>query len=99
MSVSISFGSARPSEIPSEELGPTRDSEMYIPQTVVMGIFLAIFAAQMAINVIQIRRARQRGVAEGRRNANPETVGTRLPTEQEDEARAVDTETVPEEAG
>ncbi|PYH74456.1 uncharacterized protein BO88DRAFT_400132 [Aspergillus vadensis CBS 113365] len=61
MSVSISFGSPRPVDPDRRQRVQSQDSGgSYIPQTLVMGIFLAIFATQMAINVVQIRRARRR---------------------------------------
>ncbi|KAF7590545.1 hypothetical protein BBP40_002686 [Aspergillus hancockii] len=43
-----------------------QDSETYVPQTLVVGIFLAIFVAQMAANGFQILRSRRQ-----RRIGNP----------------------------
>ncbi|RAL01588.1 putative ATP-dependent protease (CrgA), partial [Aspergillus ibericus CBS 121593] len=60
MSVSISFGSAPSPASDGRHRAQNEESEAYIPQTLVLGIFLALFATQMAINVVQIRRARRR---------------------------------------
>ncbi|PYI30151.1 hypothetical protein BP00DRAFT_437037 [Aspergillus indologenus CBS 114.80] len=88
MSVSISFGNTRASENSRQEPEPSRDSEMYIPQTLVLGIFLAIFVTQITINIIQIRRARQRGA-----------VGAEIPAEREDEPGGIDVDIAPGEIG
>lgn len=67
MSVSVSFGSASSRRnargLPSQE-----DTETYIPQTLVLGMFLLIFAGHIAVNMVQVRRVRERRVEE--RNAN-----------------------------
>ncbi|RAK70889.1 putative ATP-dependent protease (CrgA) [Aspergillus fijiensis CBS 313.89] len=99
MSVSISFGNTRASETSRQEPGQSRDSEMYIPQTLVLGIFLAIFVTQIAINIIQIRRARQRGVVGGGRNTNLGAVGAEIPAEREDEPGEIEVDPAPGEIG
>lgn len=72
---------------------------MYIPQTLVLGIFLAIFVTQIAINIIQIRRARQRGVVGGGRNTNLGAVGAEIPAEREDEPGEIEVDPAPGEIG
>ncbi|PYH47554.1 uncharacterized protein BP01DRAFT_380763 [Aspergillus saccharolyticus JOP 1030-1] len=99
MSVSISFGSSSTSETARSDQIQEKDSETYIPQTLVMGIFLAMFATQMAINVIQIRRSRQQDAAEGRPDLNLGHIETRLPIEREAEPGEVDTDPARDEIG
>lgn len=67
MSVSVSFGSAS-SRRNARGIQPQEDAETYIPQTLVLGMFLLIFAGHIAVNMVQVRRVRQRRVEE--RNAN-----------------------------
>lgn len=67
MSVSVSFGSAS-SRRNSRGLPSQEDTETYIPQTLVLGMFLLIFAGHIAVNMVQVRRVRERRVEE--RNAN-----------------------------
>lgn len=67
MSVSVSFGSAS-SRRNARGIQPQEDTETYIPQTLVLGMFLLIFAGHIAVNMVQVRRVRQRRVEE--RNAN-----------------------------
>ncbi|KAL4875773.1 hypothetical protein BJY04DRAFT_223764 [Aspergillus karnatakaensis] len=60
MSVSVSFGSGGTvSHFGNPGLVATDSSESTISQTFVLGIFLAIFAAQMAVNVVHALRTRQ----------------------------------------
>lgn len=40
---------------------------MYIPQTLVLGLFLLIFGAQVAVNMVHVRRVRRGRVGEGER--------------------------------
>lgn len=73
MSVSVSFGSAPSTfdrhdrqRIPSQKRGS--GSETYLPQTLVLGMFLIIFGAQIAVNMAQVRRVQRRRLGERDRN-------------------------------
>ncbi|KAL4797149.1 PUA-like domain-containing protein [Aspergillus venezuelensis] len=60
MSVSISFGpGGAVSHMGSPGLVTHDGSETYLSQTLVLGLFLAIFATQMAANVLQTMRSRR----------------------------------------
>jgi len=67
MSVSVSFGSAPSTFNRQREQIPQRDSSSatYLPQTLVLGMFLIIFGAQIAVNMAQVRRAQRRRLGEG----------------------------------
>lgn len=51
------------------------DTETYIPQTLVLGMFLLVFAGHIAVNMVQVRRVRQRRLEErdSNRGVNTET--------------------------
>lgn len=70
MSVSVSFGSA-PSTFDRqrERIPPQRDSSSatYLPQTLVLGMFLIVFGAQIAVNMAQVRRVQRQRLGEGAR--------------------------------
>ncbi|GMG34614.1 unnamed protein product [Aspergillus oryzae] len=91
MSFSVTFGSADLSIDNSRQLAENQDSETYIPQTLVIGIFLAMFVAQVAANGVQILRSRRQGIIEDRRNTQTEQEPPRIPPElqgeDEDEGR------------
>ncbi|KAE8380729.1 hypothetical protein BDV26DRAFT_279348 [Aspergillus bertholletiae] len=57
MSFSVTFGSSGLSNDNSRQPVGNQDSETYIPQTLVIGIFLAMFVAQVAANGVQILRS------------------------------------------
>jgi hypothetical protein len=66
-SISVSFGGSpvflENNQQPHEQTRPSSDepSETYIPQTLVIGVFFAIFCAQVGINFLQVvRRGRRR---------------------------------------
>ncbi|KAL6238765.1 hypothetical protein BDW75DRAFT_246802 [Aspergillus navahoensis] len=60
MSVSITFGlGGTVSQIGGPELVASDNSDTYMSQTLVLGLFLAIFMAQMAVNIVQVIRSRQ----------------------------------------
>ncbi|CBF70476.1 hypothetical protein AN5961.2 [Aspergillus nidulans FGSC A4] len=60
MSVSITFGpGGAVSQFGGPDLVATNSSDTYLSQTLVLGVFLAIFMAQMAANVVQVVRSRQ----------------------------------------
>ena len=67
MSVSVSFGSA-PSTFDRQRPVPQQRSpntQTYLPQTLVLGLFLLIFGAQIAVNMAQMRRVQRRRLGEG----------------------------------
>lgn len=67
MSVSVSFGSA-PSTFDRQRPVPQQrnsNSQTYLPQTLVLGLFLLIFGAQIAVNMAQMRRVQRRRLGEG----------------------------------
>lgn len=67
MSVSVSFGSA-PSTFDRQRPVPQQrsfNSQTYLPQTLVLGLFLLIFGAQIAVNMMQMRRVQRRRLGEG----------------------------------
>lgn len=74
MSVSVSFGSATPRRSP-RGMAAQEDTETYIPQTLVLGMFLLVFAGHIAVHVVQVRRVRQRRLEErdSNRGVNTET--------------------------
>lgn len=60
LSVSISFGSAGSGTSDGREArAQGRKSETYLSQTVVLGVFLAIFVTQVFVNAVQIVRSRR----------------------------------------
>lgn len=60
MSVSITFGpGGAVSQFGGPDLVATDSSDTYLSQTLVLGVFLAIFMVQMAANVVQVVRSRQ----------------------------------------
>ncbi|PLB37767.1 putative ATP-dependent protease (CrgA) [Aspergillus candidus] len=60
LSVSISFGSANSGTSDGREArAQDRKSETYLSQTVVLGVFLAIFVTQVFVNAVQIVRSRR----------------------------------------
>lgn len=69
MSVSVSFGSSSGQQTrqrtPSNQESST---ETYVPQTLVLGMFLIILAGQIAVNMAQVRRMRGRRMAERERD-------------------------------
>ncbi|KAL4979866.1 PUA-like domain-containing protein [Aspergillus desertorum] len=84
MSVSINFGPGGPvSHLGAPGLVGTDSSDTYMSQTIVVGLFLAIFVAQMAVNVVQVLKSRQPTRVESlqTRREQPD-----LPVEVEDEA-------------
>ncbi|OGM40754.1 putative ATP-dependent protease (CrgA) [Aspergillus bombycis] len=66
---------------PVIHLAESQDSETYIPQTLVIGIFLAMFVAQVAANGVQILRSRRQGTIEDRRNNQAQQEPPRMPPE------------------
>lgn len=68
MSFSVTFGSAGLPIDNRRQPVENQDTVTHIPQTLVIGIFLAIFVAQVAANGVQILRLRRRGRIEARRN-------------------------------
>ncbi|KAL4914692.1 PUA-like domain-containing protein [Aspergillus aurantiobrunneus] len=86
MSVSISFG---PGGAVSHFGGPglvaTDGSESYISQSLVLGLFLAIFATQMTVSVVQAVRARQRARVGGTPPAQTRREQPGIPAEVQDE--------------
>lgn len=75
MAVSVSFGSSSSSFFgrnydhgehrernPTESRDSDTSSDMYIPQTLVLGLFLLIFGVQVAVNMVNVRRVRRRRV-------------------------------------
>ena len=98
MSFSVTFGSAGLSIDNSRQLAENQDSETYIPQTLVIGIFLAMFVAQVAANGVQILRSRRQGIIEERRNNQAEQEPPRVPPEPqaEDESEDEDEGQTPE---
>ncbi|PTU19308.1 hypothetical protein P175DRAFT_0510583 [Aspergillus ochraceoroseus IBT 24754] len=89
MSVWISFGSDEAiSSYDTPELPPvaTQDSESYITQTLVLGLFLAIFATQMAANFVQAARSRRQARLDSTQPAQTMQEQPDIPTEPQDEA-------------
>ncbi|KAL4910467.1 hypothetical protein BDW74DRAFT_52279 [Aspergillus multicolor] len=84
MSVSITFG---PGGAISHFNGPglvaTEGSDTYLSQTLVVGLFLAIFATQMAANVVQVVRSRRPARVE---STQAQRQQPQPPTEVQDEA-------------
>lgn len=64
MSISISFGPGAASHFGDSRLIANDAAEPYLSQTLVLGIFLAIFATQMAANVVQAVRLRRQTILE-----------------------------------
>ena len=75
MAVSVSFGSSSLSvfghsydhgQHRQRHVAQSRDSDTssgtFIPQTLVLGLFLLIFGVQVAVNMVNMRRARRRRV-------------------------------------
>ncbi|KAL2815337.1 hypothetical protein BJX63DRAFT_420420 [Aspergillus granulosus] len=66
MSVSISFGPGGAiTHFGDPGLVTSEGAETYLSQTLVLGLFLAIFATQVAINAVQAVRTRRRARVEG----------------------------------
>ncbi|KAE8351787.1 hypothetical protein BDV28DRAFT_13573 [Aspergillus coremiiformis] len=72
LSFSITFGSAGLSIDNQQQSVERQNSATYVPQTLVIGIFLALFVAQLAANGFQILRSRRQGTMEDRQNVQPE---------------------------
>lgn len=84
MSFSFSFGSSssvlghsynhgqRQQRLSAQNSNPDGRAATYIPQTLVLGLFLLIFGAQVAVNMVHVRRVRRRrvGAREGGRQVN-----------------------------
>lgn len=77
MAVSVSFGSSSPSvfghnydqsQQRQRHAAQSRDSDTssdsFIPQTLVLGLFLLIFGVQVVVNMVNVRRVRVRRVGE-----------------------------------
>ncbi len=87
MSVSISFGPGGTiSHFGDPGLVTTNGTESYISQTLVLGLFLAIFVTQMAANVVQVVRARRQTRLDGNAPAQPRPEPAGVPTEMQGEA-------------
>ncbi|KAL4784028.1 hypothetical protein BJX76DRAFT_367962 [Aspergillus varians] len=87
MSVSISFGPGGAiSHFGNPGLVATDGTESYISQTLVLGLFLAIFVTQMAVNVIQAVRARRETRVEGTQPTQTRREQPDIPAEVQDEA-------------
>ncbi|KAI9368820.1 hypothetical protein BJX61DRAFT_550077 [Aspergillus egyptiacus] len=90
MSVSVSFG---PGGTIAHFGDPTQGvdgSETYLSQTLVLGLFLAIFATQMAVNIFQAVRSRRRARVEGSEPSQTSREQTDIPTAVQDEAEGRD---------
>ncbi|GAB1200090.1 hypothetical protein APSETT444_009457 [Aspergillus pseudonomiae] len=96
MSFSVTFGSAGLSIDNSRQLAENQDSETYIPQTLVIGIFLAMFVAQVAANGVQVLRSRRQGIIEDRRDFQVEQEPPRMPPEPPGEGEDEDEGRTPE---
>ncbi|PLB48044.1 LON-domain-containing protein, partial [Aspergillus steynii IBT 23096] len=59
MSVSVSLGPTHPFALDAQQRMRGQDSETYVSQTIVVGVFLAIFMVQVAANASQILRSRR----------------------------------------
>ncbi|GAB1209850.1 hypothetical protein APSETT445_008638 [Aspergillus pseudonomiae] len=77
-------------------LAENQDSETYIPQTLVIGIFLAMFVAQVAANGVQVLRSRRQGIIEDRRDFQVEQEPPRMPPEPPGEGEDEDEGRTPE---
>ncbi|OJJ01195.1 hypothetical protein ASPVEDRAFT_190933 [Aspergillus versicolor CBS 583.65] len=86
MSVSISFGPGGTiSHLGDPGLVTTDGTESYISQTLVLGLFLAIFVTQMAANVVQAVRARRQTRLDGNAPTQPRPEPAGVPTETQGE--------------
>lgn len=85
LSVSISFGSAGSGTSSSGETrAQGKKSETYLSQTVVLGVFLAIFVTQVFVNAVQIVRSRR---LRANRGPIPQTVPIQTDRPEETEAQ------------
>jgi hypothetical protein len=85
ISFSLSLGSTGLPVDNQQQPVESQDSETYIPQTLVVGIFLAIFVAQVAANGFQILRSRRQGRIGTPLNVQTEQETLRTPAELQDE--------------
>jgi hypothetical protein len=92
MSVSVSFGPGGAiTHFGEPGLVAPQGAETYLSQTLVLGLFLAIFATQVAVNAVQAVRTRRRARVEGARpvqtarepNGTPTTTTTEVQDEDE----------------
>jgi hypothetical protein len=68
MSVSVSFGPGGViTHFEEPGLAAPQGAETYLSQTLVLGLFLAILATQVAVNAVQAVRTRRRARVEGAR--------------------------------
>lgn len=93
MSVSVSFGPNRAISFDRQQQRMrSQDSDTYVSQTIVVGVFLAIFMVQVAANASQILRSR-RQERDLRQRAETEQEPPQPAGEQAREVEQQDTET------
>ncbi|KAH8424525.1 uncharacterized protein LDX57_002276 [Aspergillus melleus] len=97
MSVSVSFGPTHPFSLDRQQQQQQRqlmrgqNSETYVSQTIVVGVFLVIFMVQVAANAGQIYRSR-RQERDLRRRTETEQVSPQPVGEQPQEMERPDVE-------
>jgi hypothetical protein len=91
----VSLGSASPATYESNQRrAATQDGESYLSQTILIGIFLAIFLFQFVANFSQIMRIGRREAVDTRPNIEEQPEPPRAPQwPQDDDEREVHAQT------